>query len=116
MNLRECPFCGAAGEIEEFQETINYDLGSGTNISLPWSKTKTWYRPKCSLCDCKLDNGWKTPHGAVKDWNDRRAKVNEWLKKASQMAQQQVDGGDNVPLSSAWGWLIDNIREAEGDE
>lgn len=32
----------------------------------------------------------------------------QWLKKAVQMARQQYEGGDDAPLSSAWGWLSEN--------
>jgi len=73
VSLLACPFCGAPGMVEEYAEERGGNLGAGTNQSLPWSSVKTWYRPKCSRCDCKLDNGWSKAADAAKEWNDRRA-------------------------------------------
>ena len=95
MNLQECPFCGSDGEVIKSAEG------------------RTWYQPKCSRCDCIIDNGFRTEEGAAKEWNDRRSKALEWLKIAGQMAQQQANGGEDIPLHSAWQWLVDNIIELE---
>ena len=73
VDMLACPFCGARGRVEEYTEERVVNLGAGTNQSLPWSVTKTWFRPRCSRCDCLLDNGWSLAAAAVKDWNDRRA-------------------------------------------
>jgi hypothetical protein len=108
--MMECPFCGSVGEIEQFIEESSGNLGTGTNITLPWSRTKIWYRPKCSKCDCVVDNGFSTPEGATKEWNDRRTVAIGWLKKAAQMAEQQARGGNDAPLHTAWHWLHDNIK------
>jgi hypothetical protein len=37
--------------------------------------------------------------------------MTEWLKKSAQMAKQQYDGGENVPIQSAWEWLHNSIVE-----
>ena len=111
MKMMECPFCGSNGEIETITEEKTGEIGAGTNISLPWSHRKTWFRPKCSKCDCVIDNGFSTPAGAAKEWNDRRSATEGWLKKAAQMAEQQARGGDDVPLHTAWHTLHDNIQE-----
>ena len=71
MELLKCPFCGSDGEIVEFTEERSGDLGNGTNISLPWSNSKKWFHPKCSKCECLIDNGFRTPEGAAKEWNYR---------------------------------------------
>lgn len=34
-----------------------------------------------------------------------------WLQKAAQMAGQQFAGGDDVPTTSAWGWLAQNATD-----
>jgi len=110
LHMKECPFCGSEGEVVELTEEKTGNLGNGTNVSLPWSHVKKWFRPKCSKCECAIDNGFSTPEGAAKEWNDRRSKAIEWLKKSAQMAEQQHSGGDDVPLHTAWHTLHDNIE------
>jgi len=118
MEMKYCPFCGEKGEVIEMSSELSGNLGNGTNISLPWSNTRKWYQPKCSKCECIINNGFSTTGGAIKEWNDRRSPAIEWLKKAAQLAEQQYNGGENQPLHTAWHWLHDNIEELllEGGE
>ena len=43
----------------------------------------------------------------------------EWLQKAVQLSRQQIVGGDDAPMPTAWKWLADNaqnaIRQATGE-
>ena len=75
IKLSDCPFCGASGILEEYTEENSGNLGVGTNQILMVSHKKTFYRPKCSECDCKLDNGWKNIADAAKAWNNRKSVV-----------------------------------------
>ena len=35
-----------------------------------------------------------------------------WLQKASQLAKQQYNGGDDIPIKSSWNWLAEHIDQA----
>jgi len=85
-----CPFCGGRPEVNDVEIEKSGDLANGTNINVPWSVKSQWHTIQCSKCDCILDNGYKSPEAAIKDWNQRivpdfveelRAKLEESLAR-----------------------------------
>ena len=53
-----CPFCGRDAIIYEWDEL--------------YSTMRHLYQPRCSSCECKLDNGWYEKDDAIEEWNRRQ--------------------------------------------
>ena len=65
-----CPFCGRDAIIYEWDATQSGELVSGQQLI--YSTMRHLYQPRCSSCECKLDNGWYEKDDAIEEWNRRQ--------------------------------------------
>lgn len=44
--------------------------------------------------------------------DEERNSLHGWLKKSVQLAKQQIEGGDDKPLTTAWPWLAEGLQDS----
>jgi hypothetical protein len=69
-DLKACPFCGESAVIVSWNEDNECNLRGG-GMMVPIYSRRTYYQPKCSKCECKLNNGWTSAAQAALEWNTR---------------------------------------------
>jgi len=76
--LLPCPRCDGPAELKDVSDA-----------------RQSWWQPRCTRCECILNNGWASKDEAAEEWNTRDAEI----KRLQDIVKKLPKTMDGVPLT-----------------